>query len=521
MIRLFLKNLYLYKYLIILTKPFSFRTLLLTFIFSYMAVISIGPIFLNNRSLFNEVTVLLGLGIGLLLVLSITLSGRYLFDQMSIIILFFLIFILPRITSYLFIPAAVRLPFGDGVNASTINAGLLYVLLGTLFFIAGMLIANVIFRPYLPLSSAATGNPSRYSNKAIMTIFFIVAAIQLYVTLGMGISPYGKMRPDTYNSLFQIMRGMLELDSVFIFVLGTLLFQQKTSGQSKLGYLIVVLGCYIFITSLSGSRVATLRALIAITIILLLLQSNFRTTVVKSVGVIILLGGLGLSLFPFATMSRIYMAGAYHNIPDPYSYAETESKELRNWHKAMGKVFNRLGVVLDYPILILTQPGDPEAKAKYLNLQYPLKNIANLLVPGTVFPEAQLSTSRVIDVIYRGGDEVGMYERYFSEFWTLWGLAYAYFGYLGGLFVILFLGFIIHSLYASIIMLFSGMLQFYLRIWLLLYVTMGIIGNGGIDSAFWSLFIGLLQFVTLYIFVSFLNDLYNKSGNLITKTIRA
>jgi hypothetical protein len=272
-----------------------------------------------------------------------------------------------------------------------------------------------------------------------------------------------------------------------------------------------------------GSRAGSLRTLTVIVVILIIIQGNFRTTASKFVGIFLLLGLIGLLTFPSATMSRIFIKGTHYKIPDAISYAkvEVEAAGLKTSPKLIHRVLHRLGIVLDYPILILTQEGDPAAKAKYLNLQYPLKNIANLLVPGTVFPEAQLSTSRAIDVIYRGGDEVGMYERYFSEFWTLWGLAYAYFGYLGGLFVIFFLGFIIHSLYAIIIMLFSGMLQFYLRIWFLLYVTMGIIGNGGIDSAFWSLFVGLIHFLSLYFLLYVINDFYNKSGRLIKQTIRA
>ena len=513
-------NLDLYKYRIKLRKSLSLRTLLIVLIFLYIVAILIGSLslLLDSNPLFDELTLLLSLGIGLLLLFAVKFSRKYLFDQIAIITFFFLIFILPRIITYLFAPAVVIWPFGYGIDASTINAGLLYVLIGTMFFIIGIAIADIVFRPSLPLSSAASGDPSCYSTRALITLFLVVVAIQLYASIIMEISPYGKMRAESYNTLFQLIKTSLELDSAFFFVFATLLFRSKIVNKSEWGAVILVLLCYIFVTALCGSRAGVLRVVTALMIIPIVIQGNFRLKLGKFLTAILLLGGLSLAIFPFATMNRLAITASHRDNPYAYEYAIAESKDLKMYGKLSARVLNRLAV-LDYPILIVTQEGDPEAKEKYINLLYPTKNIINMLMPGNPFPDAKIMTSRVVDVIYRGASEPPMYSRYFSEHWTLWGLAYVLFGWLGGLFAILFIGFIIHSLYALIIMLFSGTYQFYLRLWLLLYVTQGIIGNMGVDSAFTTIFFGLLQFTVLYFCLFLINFVHRSFGSLLKQTV--
>jgi len=80
--------------------------------------------------------------------------------------------------------------------------------------------------------------------------------------------------------------------------------------------------------------------------------------------------------------------------------------------------------VLDYAIQITTEPGDSIALAKYMNFSYMAKSIVNSALPGMPYLEAPLSTSRVINIIYRNYDERHVLNSgYFSEYWTIWGIA--------------------------------------------------------------------------------------------------
>lgn len=501
-------------------KSIHFRTFLIILILLYIVALLIGSMWLGSNSFFDEMTLLLSLGIGFLLLFAVKFSRKYLFNQIAIITFIFLIYIFPRIITYLYAPKVVIWPFGEGINASTINIGLLYVFIGTMLFIIGMAIADLAFRPDLPQSSVASGDPSRYSNTVLVTIFLLVVAVQLYASLIMGISPYGKMRAESYNTLFQLIKTGFELDSAFLFVVATLLFRKKTVNKSGRGAVIMVVACYLFVTALAGSRVGALRVLTAFILIFIIIQGNFRLKLAKFSSTILLLGALSLAIFPYATMSRARITARHYSNPYAYEYEIDVTKDIKTPGNLIARVLNRLGV-LDYAILIVTQEGDPEAKGKYMNLLYPIKNIINYLVPGIVFPEAQIMTSRVIDIIYRGSYEPGMYERQFSEFWTLWGLAYVYFGWLGGLLAILFAGFIIHSLYALIIILFSGLYQFYLSLWFLGCGTIGVILNMGFDSAFTAIFFTLLQFVILYFYLLLISFIYRSFSSSLKQPVKA
>lgn len=503
-------------------KTLNLKTLLSIPIFLYMLVISAGffPLFFNSKQFFNEITVMLSLGLGLLLIIALQFSRRYLFHQMAVIAFFFLVFILPRIVTYLYLPSIVVWPFGNDIDAGTVNAGLSYVLIGTMFFIIGMTIANKVFQPYLPRSSIVSGNILFYPTKVFVTLLLIIVAFQLFVQVIAGISPYGNMRFEKYNTLFQFFKIVLNLDGTFFLVFATLLFRNMTDSKSRWISVIMVVFCYLFLTSLGGSRVGALRVLIFLIISLIIIRGNFRIRIGEFCRVIFLLGALGLLSFPSASMNRAVITAKSYSNSHVYDYAVAEANNLRTIRGLISPVLNRLGCVLDYPVLIVTQEANPEAKEKYMNFLYSAKNIINMLVPGNPFPEAMIMTSRVVDVIYRGANEPSMYSGYFSEFWSLWGLAYVFFGWQWGLLAILFVGFIVHSFYALIVIRFSGLFQFYLRLWLLYYVSMGIMFNMGLDDAFTTSFFGLLQFAAFYFSLRLVHFFYFLFGNSLKQLVK-
>jgi len=93
-----------------------------------------------------------------------------------------------------------------------------------------------------------------------------------------------------------------------------------------------------------------------------------------------------------------------------------------------------------------------------------------------------------------------MYERYFSEYWTLWGIMYVHFGGFGGLIGLFIAGLTLHFFYLIISSRLSDPKKFYFRLWFLSYVTFGILANMGFDSALVTQFNGLVQFA-FYFFV--------------------
>jgi hypothetical protein len=112
---------------------------------------------------------------------------------------------------------------------------------------------------------------------------------------------------------------------------------------------------------------------------------------------------------------------------------------------------NRAGSVLDYPILIVSQhPKDPGAFEKYTAFAYIAKSTANF-IPGTLFADAKLNTSRVFGIIYRGDTEKDVMARpYVSEYWTMWGITFVEFGVVGGLLSIFAAGILMQLVFNGI-----------------------------------------------------------------------
>ena len=125
-----------------------------------MVSISIAPVFLKERPLFNAATVLLGLAIGLVLIGVTALARYYFYDQISIINIFFMIFLVPRIASYIICPDVVIFPFGDHIDAHTINtqckrAG---ATLAQIHFEAPQSLFDALELPYLRVVRAKSAN---------------------------------------------------------------------------------------------------------------------------------------------------------------------------------------------------------------------------------------------------------------------------------------------------------------------------------------------------------------------------
>lgn len=94
---------------------------------------------------------------------------------------------------------------------------------------------------------------------------------------------------------------------------------------------------------------------------------------------------------------------------------------------ALNPILIRIGN-FDYTALVLNRPGDETILNTYVRSPYALQRIINGLLPGDMFADTLLSTAQVINIAYRGYSVDHALENYFSEPWTIWGLAGVMFG---------------------------------------------------------------------------------------------
>jgi hypothetical protein len=244
-------------------------------------------------------------------------------------------------------------------------------------------------------------------------------------------------------------------------------------------FVIIVFFTYAIYTAFAGSRGVGIRILIICLAIFLAGMGNFKPRIILTLAIIAFIALTSVVSWPIATSMRLVTvkeqadikSGLRLNINEinPVKeqsdlktalrssfneiYLNCEDNLLENFPQKncnfFSKILNRLGI-LDYAIQITTQPGDSSALEKYMNIPYIAKSVVNSALPGMPYIEAPLSTSRVISIIYRSYDELLILNSgYFSEYWTLWGLAFVLFGWWGGLITLFVGGFVLHFIYKS------------------------------------------------------------------------
>lgn len=182
-------------------------------LYAYISALILGFAFIGNGVLFNEGTLIISIALGLIFILSLKIAKLDLFNHIAFVGILFFLFIFPRILTYLYAPEIVVLPFRQNIDASLINKGLLYLFIGTALFITGMFIADIIFRKNFQQIKSQILRPLNYPLTSLSIIFIIVITVELYATIWLEVSAYGKLRADNGNTLLQLIKGLFALDT--------------------------------------------------------------------------------------------------------------------------------------------------------------------------------------------------------------------------------------------------------------------------------------------------------------------
>ncbi len=437
----------------------------IVFVLSFLIV---GP-----NALFDYQTLLLSLSILFFLIFIIKFSREHIFAQNVILAGFFSVYVIPRLIVYLLFPEIVVFPFESEINLYQVNNALLYVLVGSMCVVIGFILAKNIFR----LSISPTNShpePVAYNPLVILTVFLLSVISVWFVQEVMGVSHLA--RTGEHNVLAQLLSVIFNIDMIFFMGCATFLF--KSLNEKKAIFLtILIITVYFAYFTVNGSRGMALRIVTMIFAMILCKIGNFKV-LFKHVIFIFCFLLLSYCLFAFATQKRMdkvkkYSAGSSAGVS---FYTDNDEKPKELFSKIMG----RIGLI-DNAIMMLSISADPSAKSKYMNLSYAGKNILNLILPGVVFKEAEISTSRVIPVLYRNfSDEYLKGGGYYSDFYTAWGIFFLVFGWWAGWFMLLVAGICVHFTYL-LIMRFGGKFRYHMGALCLLLLSNSLYLSMGID----------------------------------------
>jgi hypothetical protein len=472
----------------------SLSTLIEVGLVLYLLLLVLGFVFVGDGPLFDFRTFLLGIGLGLLVTVAHLSERNRRNPLMAMVALIFLINMFLRLLGYLYFPTLVEFPFGKGVGVGVVNDGLLYIFLGTLCMLGGMVVAARLW----PVWKTEVPGVAPLATQQMLwvwgAVFFIELMLELYITAWLGLSPLAVDKIHEYDGhhAIQALRAVVGLDTTLLaFFTYMALPGNWKAGRGQWGWVVALSLVLLMYTAYSGSRSGGLRLFMFVITILLVWRAGRSLTLLKIMAFVLAMAVLTPLSFSIGDYFRaqthlkhtaIYkhelqqskLDGGMHEAPEA-QIPEVQAPALSN------RVINRLGAGLDYAILVTTQMPAKGCVAGFMNLGYAAKNMVNSAVPGTVFPEAQLNTSRVVSICYRGMTASEVFVAgYHSEYWTIWGLALVMFGWWGGLIFLTVSGILLHVMYAIVWRFFpTGVKGYYATLyvfllpWLVIF-TMGL-----------------------------------------------
>lgn len=362
----------------------------------------------------------------------------------------FLLFIFSRLLTYLYFPETVKFPFDQEISLIDINEGLLYISVGTCSFVLGLTGASYVMSTskfYITVT-----NKNVYQSDLIiwMAVLFLVAIFELYFTQWMGMTALNLKKFHEYSGqqFFQVLRAMFGVDTVLLACITYIGLVGNWQGSWREWIWVIVLSFIsLLVFAINGSRGGPIRLLEFILPVLLLRSGSAKISSARLISfsaTFLIIGALSFVLGDYYRTQNVngleaHLVEAFEN--EEGGYGQSKSSGM----------FNRLGAGLDYAIFVATHvPAiGSDCAEKFLNYPYILKSIANYLAPGNVFTDAEINTSRVFSICYRGMtfEHVLNFSGYHSEPWTMWGLALLMHGWWGGVIFLFACGAMLHTIY--------------------------------------------------------------------------
>lgn len=410
---------------------------------SFFAAILLGP-----SALVTLPAVALIIVLDLTIWLSLSLANKRSAPLLLASAWFMLLFFLPRLTTFQIFPApTIRFVALDPFSRPEITTGLLYLVSGYMALWAGISTGSRFFT-----QSAYEPRPKwqlPLAGLAIFTAMAFASSIYIYFVIDVSIYAADSSR---WGSRSGWITRIFDTDAALLFVL-TWLMLNRHAPRSQLILAIAIVVVWLFLSLSLGSRGGPLRIMILVGLSAFAIYGN-PVSSISRVLVIVVAGFLASAvMYPIGTIVRYYTTSgddaAANLIEDwlrsgdlversdawPLRQIWSRSEVINQITRVASPVSTRLGLV-DYPIMIVNRSPNQEIIDHYLTINYSLKNFVNNMVPGELYPDYDVMTSRIFTMAYRDADESQIRSAFLSEPWTLWGFSWLKGGTFGGLLII-------------------------------------------------------------------------------------
>lgn len=408
---------------------------------------------------------------------------------------FLVLFALPRLSAFQIFPAqnigfAALEPFAP----DEIAYGLAYIIAGYLVLWAGFWAGSRLQAP-----AERPTEPQQMPVAGIAAFALMAFAADIYVRFILGVSIFSP-DPSKWGSRMGWISLVLSLDVVLLAAVVWLVIHPHASRRDRV-IMVGIVFAWVAYNLLMGSRGGPFRVMLFIGYAAVALRGNPLVSWARVAAIVFLSFAASAALYPIGSAIRFLPASGEQTAeavvndwfrPGLVGEQDNASTLRQAWAQsasvvrvaaALSPIVTRLGMV-DYPIAIITREPRTEVVERYLTLSYGLKNFANNMVPGELFPDHDIMTSRVFTMAYRGYDEQHVRTAFLSEPWTIWGFAWLKGGPIWGFAIIFALAAVVQAGYVVALRISGPMLAPYVgATYLFVPVTSGLIQLWGIDHA--------------------------------------
>lgn len=370
------------------------------------------------------------------------------------------VFCIPRLYGYLMVPDSISLPYPIGLLIAEINTTVLFITIGTAVMLAGIFLGDLLWQKRLKywLPAPKDEESFAYALPAYLFVFLAILIFGILTLIHLDLR-VGGAGPRRFHTLIMAVRTLIGSDAAFFFGFCSF-FLIAFKRPKAYYYLFVLVFMYSAYLTFIGSKGATFRISQILLIIHVVRFGSQSIKIWKLAGIALLLTSVGPLLFSIGNNIKLmhvlktnsYALAKAHSNPQPKESRNRQIyTEFVNQHRPEANaarlyfekhiepkfeskmiILNRLGE-LDYTIFALTKVLDEKERTRIFSLNYLWRSIANILLPGDPFKDADLRTERYPPLLYSSW-AIGSVREYFNtEPFTAWGISYLYFGKLGGL----------------------------------------------------------------------------------------
>lgn len=493
------------------------RQLFISGLILWWFIMAIGYLLKGEGPLFDVYSFVLCSGLAGMLMLALLTGASSLFIQFAYLTVSLGISALPRLAEYVWFPDLCTLPFSKSayhkeiiLGAPEINMSLLFILLGTGLIMGGYTIGNNLFDRSVLARHTRSFRKTELSSRSLVFLFFVSAVIGSLLTYGLNFTVFSSEK-SAWRSLIMLANVLLSIDVAAFFAWGFLIYKDQRSKMERFYLWLVPILYGLFMTA-GASKGAIFRIVFFALCLLLCKSANFRLRLFHFAWAIPLLAAVSVPLYYVGALYRLQqIKGTEISVEDTIKTVSYGGVDDLTIPQLIAPILDRLGDI-DYPVSVIALPEDTE-NSKYMTLSYNIKSFLNMMVPGTIFPEAKLSTARTMPIIFRSIDEAHQMDNEFynNETWTAWGIAHANFGWGGGLLFLLICSIAIHFLF-RMLETFSlpPSTSFVLRAWYLFVIPRAsFYYNMGLDYSFFTGMVAMANLGVVYIVAIVCNRLLN------------